>query len=369
MIVSFGTYDAVKHPRVGIIVDGLRERGLDVTELNHPLGFSTAERVRMLKQPWRLPAFAWRLLTCWIALRRDARALLRSGAVPDAVLVGYMGHFDVLLARRLFRRSTIVLDHLIFAGDTAQDRGAHGLRVRLLRALDARALKAADLVLVDTIEHLEMLPDRSQGVHVPVGARAEWFDARPAGARAQDDRLSLIFFGLFTPLQGAPTIARALRRAQEAGATFSATIVGTGQDHDEARAAAGDLPGVTWLDWVEAHELPALVAQHDVCLGVFGTSGKARRVVPNKVYEGAAAGCAIITGDTPPQRAAFGDAALYAAPGDPDALAAVITELAESPERVTAARAAAASAAESFRARDIVAPLLARLQPSGSAAR
>ncbi|KQZ05154.1 hypothetical protein ASD19_03965 [Microbacterium sp. Root53] len=368
MIVSFGTYDAVKHPRVGIIVDGLRERGLEVRELNRPLGFSTAERVRMLKQPWRLPAFAWRLLTCWIALARDARALRRAGIVPEAVLVGYMGHFDVLLARRLFRRSTIVLDHLIFAGDTAQDRGAEGLRVRLLRGLDHRALAAADIVLVDTVEHLEMLPDRSKGVHVPVGARAEWFDARPATDAPADGPLSLVFFGLFTPLQGAPTIAEALRRAHQAGAEFTATIVGTGQDYDAARAAAGDLHGVTWLDWVDAHELPALVARHDVCLGVFGTSGKARRVVPNKVYEGAAAGCAIITGDTAPQRAAFGDAALYAAPGDAAALADVIAELAGSRDRVTAARAAAAAAAESFRAVDVVAPLVDRLATRGGSA-
>ncbi|WP_203137783.1 glycosyltransferase [Microbacterium sp. JZ31] len=365
MIVSFGTYDAVKHPRVGIVIDGLRERGEDVRELNHPLGFSTAERVRMLKQPWRLPGLAWRMLICWIALRRDARALLRSGAVPEAVLVGYMGHFDVLLARRLFRRSTIVLDHLIFAGDTAQDRGARGLRVRLLRGLDSRALSAADVVLVDTVEHLEMLPDRAKGVHVPVGARAEWFDARRAAAPEQDGPVSLIFFGLFTPLQGAPTIARALRRAHEDGASFRATIVGTGQDYDEARASAGDVPGITWLDWVEAHELPALVARHDVCMGVFGTSEKALRVVPNKVYEGAAAGCAIVTGDTAPQRAAFGDAALYAKPGDADALSRVIAELAATPARVAAARAAAAEVAESFRAGDVVVPLLERLRASG----
>ena len=366
MIVSFGTYDAVKHPRVGIVVDGLREQGVEVRELNRPLGFSTAERVRMLAQPWRLPALAWRLLTCWIALRRDARALARAGVRPDAVLVGYLGHFDVLLARRLFRRSTIVLDHLIFAGDTAQDRGATGLRVRLLRALDRRALAAADIVLVDTLEHLDMLPDRTKGVHVPVGARAEWFEARALGRTdGGDDPLSLVFFGLFTPLQGAPTIAAALRRAHEGGARFTATVIGTGQDYDEARAAAGELPGVTWIDWVDAHELPALVARHDVCLGVFGTSGKARRVVPNKVYEGAAAGCAIVTGDTPPQRAAFGDAALYAAPGDPDALAGVIADLAASRERLAAARAAAAEAADSFRARDVVAPLLARLGARG----
>ena len=73
-----------------------------------------------------------------------------------------------------------------------------------------------------------------------------------------------------------------------------------------------------------AANLPALVAGHDVCLGIFGTGDKALRVVPNKVFQGAAAGCAIVTSDTAPQRRALGDAAVLVPPGDPEALAAAL---------------------------------------------
>lgn len=360
-LVAFGTYDSAKHPRIGIVVDGLRERGADVRELNRPLGFSTAERVRMLQQPWRLPALGWRLLARWTALARDARALRRDDGEPDAVLVGYLGHFDVLLARRLFRRSAIVLDHLVFAGDTAEDRGAAGVRVRLLRALDRRAIASADIVLVDTEEHEAMLPEGARGVHVPVGARAEWFAARRPEP-ADDRPLSLVFFGLFTPLQGAVVIAEAIAAARAAGADFTATIVGTGQDHAAARAVAGDVEGVRWVDWVDPDALPALVAAHDVCLGIFGESGKALRVVPNKVYEGSAAGCAIVTSDTPPQRAALGDAAVLTPPGDAAALADAIADLSRDRSRVAELRAAASAASQRYRAAEIVAPLAARLR-------
>src|SRR5208282_1472347 len=85
---------------------------------------------------------------------------------------------------------------------------------------------------------------------------------------------------------------------------------------------------VHWLDWVPAGELPALVAGHDVCLGIFGTGDKALRVVPNKVFQGAAAGCAIVTSDTPPQRRALSGAGVLVPPGDPDALAAALLQLA-----------------------------------------
>ena len=44
-------------------------------------------------------------------------------------------------------------------------------------------------------------------------------------------------------------------------------------------------------------------------------------VVPNKVFEGAAAGWAIITSDTAPQRRALGDAAIFVGPADARSLA------------------------------------------------
>ncbi|MEJ1156484.1 glycosyltransferase [Microbacterium marmarense] len=360
MIVAFGTYDSIRHPRVGIIIDGLRANGVDVTELNRPLGFSTSERVRMLREPWRLPAFGFRLLSRWISLIKDARALRREGAEPSVVLVGYLGHFDVILARRVFRRSTIVLDHLIFAGDTAQDRGTEGLRVRMLRWLDSAAIRSSDLVLVDTTEHEAMLPAGVESLVIPVGAREEWFVARPS-----NDELvplpSVVFFGLFTPLQGAPVIAAAIAQALDDGAKFTATMIGTGQDWDEARSLLGDRQGVTWIDWVEASELPKLVAGHDVGLGIFGTGPKALRVVPNKVYEAAAAGCAVLTSDTPPQRALLGDGAIYAPPGDARALASALVKLTSSGAETKAARIRAREAAEQFRAARVVAPLLTAL--------
>jgi len=47
-------------------------------------------------------------------------------------------------------------------------------------------------------------------------------------------------------------------------------------------------------------------------------------VVPNKVFQGAAAGCAIITSDTGAPARVFGDAIVLVPPGDADALAAAL---------------------------------------------
>ena len=370
-LLFFGTYDASAHPRVAVLRDGLRARGALVRECTAPLGLSTAERVAMLRNPARLPRLAWRVARCWASLGRASRRYRRPGQRPDAVVVGYLGHFDVLLARRLFPDVPVVLDHLVGASDTAADRGvATGPRQRLLRALDDAALGAADVVVVDTDEHRDTLPPnaRSRAVVVAVGAPAEWYAPAPDPHPASP-ALRVVFFGLFTPLQGAPVIGAALGAL--AGEPIEVTMVGTGQDLAEARRLAAGNPAVRWLDWVAPGELPALVAAHDVCLGIFGTGAKAARVVPNKVFQGAAAGTALVTSDTPPQRRLLGDAALLVPPGDAPALADALRRLAGDPDLLAGTRAAARQlAAERFTAYDVVAPLhdrLLALVPPGGA--
>jgi glycosyltransferase involved in cell wall biosynthesis len=385
-IMLFGTYDTTMHPRILTIAEGLVANGLDVAECNVPLGLSTADRVAMLAKPWiGGPALVGRLARRWTTLAVRAARM----PMPDVVVVGYLGHFDVHLARLVFgvrglirrRRVTIVLDHLVGASSTGKDRRLDGgPRQLLLQMIDAGALRAADVIVVDTDEHLASLPQRHRGraVVVHVGAPAAWYDAaRTADAQDYPDRaavsggaasghgtgpLKVIFYGLYTPLQGTPTIGAALGKI--AGAAIEVTMVGCGQDEAETKSAAAVSTSVRWLDWVPAAELPALVAAHDVCLGIFGSGEKARRVVPNKVFQGAAAGCAIVTSDTAPQRRVFGDAAVLVPPGDADALAAALIELADDRGRLAQLREAArALTVKRFAPAQVVAPLLERIAP------
>jgi glycosyltransferase involved in cell wall biosynthesis len=352
---------------MGVLLEGLRTAGETVTELNVPLDLDTADRVRMLRRPWRVPLLAVKLARCWLRLLVRARRY-RRGRPVDAVLVGYLGHFDVRLARWLFRSRVIVLDHLVSAVGTARDRGlaGGGLKERLLRAIDVGAVGRADVVVVDTRENAANLPPpaRSRSLVVPVGAGTEWFAARGRAAVNQPAEggrppLRAIFVGVFTPLHGTPTIGAALGLlAPDEG--IAVTVVGTGQDYAACRRAA-DNPRVTWVDWVPAAQLPDLVATHDVCLGIFGTTAKARAVVPNKVYQGAAAGCAVITSDTAPQREAFAGAAVFVPAGDADALAAALRGLAADRGRLDQLRAAAAARAAAYAPATVAGPLRERV--------
>src|SRR5262245_9327212 len=313
----------------------------------------------MLRQPWRVPVLAGKLVRCWTGLFRRSRGLR-----ADAVLVGYLGHFDVRLARRLFRRTPIVLDHLVSAAGTARDRGlaGGGAKGRLLQAIDDGALKRADVVVVDTPEHAAGLPATAapRAVIAPVGAGAEWFALGADRSYDASRPLKVIFVGVFTPLHGTRFLGAAL--GDLAGDDIDVTMVGTGQEYEACRAAAAANPRITWLGWVPGSSLPALVAEHDVSLGIFGTTAKALNVVPTKVYQGAAAGCAVVTSDTAPQREALGAAAVYVTPGDASGLVSALRGLAK--DRVEARRLGRAAydvARARFTPAAVVAPIRKRI--------
>jgi glycosyltransferase involved in cell wall biosynthesis len=361
-VLFFGTYNTKTTPRIQVMIDGLRANGVNVTECNVPLKLPTAARVAILKQPWRLPLLAYRILECWVRLIFRAKKMPKS----DLIIIGHLGHFDVHLAKMLFRRVPRALDYMISGSETAKDRKSSGggLKSMAIAALDEAALNASDIVIVDTEEHYDTLPasHRNKGVVVHVGAPTFWFKTKHSEkARAKNEPLSVAFFGTYTPLQGAPVIGEALRLVTK---PMRVTMIGSGQDFDETQQnAKGTKADVTWNNWVDAAQLPSVIAAHDVCLGVFGTGAKASQVVPNKVYQGAAAGCAVITSDTVPQRRILGDAALLVEPGNAKALAHALDALAADARLLAQYRTAALNLAnKEFTPEHVVANLLAKVQ-------
>ena len=358
-ILAFGTYRLWEQPRVQVLFEGLREHGHELVECNVPLAVDTADRVETARKPWRAPLVGVRVADAWRKLWRKAKAL----PDPDVVLVPYMGHFDVHLARRRFGKKPIVLDHYLFFRDTAIDRGATSkAELAVLGRIDRSAVRAADLVLVDSEGHRELLPEpqRSEAFVVYIGTPKEWFHEPEPRAEGP---LRVVFFGIYTPLQGAPVIGEAIRLLDPDPAQVRFTMAGRGQDFEETRRLARDSPAVEWIDWVERDELPALVFGHDVCLGIFSAGPKGMRVIPNKVFQGAAAGCAIVTSNSRSQQDAMGDAAVFVPPEDPEALAAALRMLIEDRDHVWALRQGAyRRAVEAFAPAAVVAPLHERLQ-------
>jgi glycosyltransferase involved in cell wall biosynthesis len=100
------------------------------------------------------------------------------------------------------------------------------------------------------------------------------------------------------------------------------------------------------VPWVEYELLPGELHRAGCALGVFGTSEKAARVIPNKAFQALACGTPLVTADTPGARELLvdGESALLVPAGEPEALAKAVRRLATDPalaERLSAGGLAA----------------------------
>jgi glycosyltransferase involved in cell wall biosynthesis len=276
------------------------------------------------------------LVTADVALR-----LLRC----DALTVGYLGQVDMLLCApfaRLLGRP-VVFNPLVSLTDTiVEDRAlvpAGGLAARLIEQLDQRALRQADIVLVDTYANGSFLeqrfgldPDRI--VVLPVGVDAEVFHRRSA-PRPHGGELDVLFYGKFIPLHGIETIIRAARIIEREAGDIRFELVGAGQQYDAMRRLARELGvrDIRWVDWLPYKMLGERLARADVALGIFSGGTKASRVIPNKVHQALACGVPVVTRDSAAIRELLFDreSVVLVPPDDPMALAAALVELRDDP--------------------------------------
>jgi glycosyltransferase involved in cell wall biosynthesis len=335
-VCYWGTYD-LEYPRNRILIAGLRASGVEVRECHFPLWKGTAQKVGHARSTWFHPGLALRWAWAYAALAVRFLASPR----PDFVFVGYSGHFDVFPAWLLCRarRVPLIFDAFLSLYDSlVLDRDAiapSGAKARFLAWVDRSACRLADRVLLDTRAHAEFfretfgLPSRKFWV-LPIGADDRVF--HPGNGPARNGRpYTVLHFGRYIPLHGLPTVVRAARLLEEKGSPCRFLMVGDGEERDKIVSLAGQL-GVRTLEF-RGPEPPDRLAQTireaDLCLGIFGETGKASRVVPNKVYEALAVGKAVITGDSPAARELLTDGVdcLLCRRGDPEALAAAILRI------------------------------------------
>ena len=150
------------------------------------------------------------------------------------------------------------------------------------------------------------------------------------------------------PLPEALSIAADILR----GEPVRFVLAGEGQLSAALRddIARRGLSSVEWLGVLTMDELRARTLAADVCLGVFGASGKAARVVPNKVYDALACGRPVVTADTAGIREALhdGEDALLVPAGDGASLAAALVRLLDEGERARLGAAALATYRRAF---------------------
>jgi glycosyltransferase involved in cell wall biosynthesis len=321
------------------------------------------------------PGGAVRLAAALAAAHVALLAKLRHHVPVDALIVGYPGHFMVPLGRgaSALMHTRLVFDPLVSLSDTfTADRGlvaAGGWKARAVRAVDRAAFALPDLVLADTRAHATYyrsafhLPDRRLAV-VPVGALPVPTADGSARSLQVGEPLRVFQYGKWSPLHGADTVVEAACLLRDE--SFRFVLAGEGQLSASLRSliASRRLTNVEWLGSLAPAALRAETLAADVCLGVFGRSEKAARVVPNKVYDALSCGRPVVTADTLGARELLtdgADAALVPA-ADAESLAEALRGLLVVEERARLGEGALALYRRTLTPRAVAGALLAALE-------
>lgn len=326
-VCFLGGYDA-SYPRNAILRKGLAANGIAVLEC----------RVSPSFKFWlRYPLLFFRYFQHF--------------GKHEVFVVPEFGQKDMPLARILsiLTRKKVVFDPLAPRYETKildRGRGSPGsLMAWWNHTIDSWSFRFSDLVLADTQAHKDYYINEyglspAKIAVLPVGFDDAVFkplkSSKPEGYTQPSRQFSVLFIGSFLPLHGVDSIARAAAILSGRGVSIHFKIVGSGQTMPGVRRLVEKrgLTNIVFEGWSRSDEIPGKIDKADVCLGIFGRTEKAARVVPHKIFQAIAMRKPVITASTPAVREFFTHREnIYLCPEPyPETLAESILELERNPE-------------------------------------
>jgi glycosyltransferase involved in cell wall biosynthesis len=282
----FGAYDPL-YPRNTVIKKGMRLNGVEVSEC------------------WLPPKYKF-----WLRYPLLTSRYLSSCTRHKVFFIPEFCQKDVPLAKILsfFSSRKVVFDPLAGRFETKiidwERNPLDSWQARLNLKIDYWAFRLSDLILADTQTHKDYfcqnygLPSTKVEV-LPVGFDDDLF--KPFEAAGKENRFTVLFFGSFLPLHGVDCILEAAKIVSSAEPSIIFRLIGSGQTLllAENLASRLALDNVVFEDWLPLRELPQKIASSDICLGIFGRTEKARRVVPHKIFQAMGMRKPVITVRTP----------------------------------------------------------------------
>lgn len=319
-VCYFGNYKT-DYSRNRVLIRGLIENDVEVVECN--------DRSSGIKK-------FWRLFFKHLKIRNQY----------DVMLVGFPGHSAMVLAKLISRRK-IIFDAFVSLYDSnVFDRrlfAPQSLKARYWWFLDWLSCRLADKILLDTNEQIkyfvsEFKIKKENFFRLFVGTDDNLMKpreilsnnnlpAKPSG------KILVFFYGNYIPLQGAKYIIEAANILKEENFHFN--LLGSGQEYQGAVELVQKfgLKNITFLPRVSYEKLHLYINQADICLGIFGHTPKANRVIPNKVFDYLACAKPFITAKTTAAQELLEDKVncLFCQTADPRDLAQKILELKNNP--------------------------------------
>jgi glycosyltransferase involved in cell wall biosynthesis len=323
-ICYFGIYDP-DYSRNAILISGLVDNGHSVVQCH--------ANPRLYRGIWKY----FRLFKEFSKIKHDKF---------DFVIVGFPGQTVVWLAKVLFK-CRVILDSFVSLYDSnVLDRRLYSkFSVYSVRdyILDYYSTHLADKILLDTNEHIQYFVNkfslpREKFIRVFVGSSDKIF--YPRKYNKDKNRFTVHFHGSYIPLQGVENIVQAANLLKNESIHFR--FIGGEKMHKyiDEEIKKNKLTNIELVGRVALDKLPDEIVKSDICLGIFGGTDKAQRVIPNKVFEGMAMGMPVVTMKTNAIDELFTDHVdiVLTKDGTPQSIAKAIIELRDSPELMSTLR-------------------------------
>lgn len=214
---------------------------------------------------------------------------------PDLVFVPVCRQRDILAACRWAHKRgvKVLFDPMISAWDkkVLEQRKwkADSSKAKKLHALETKMMNAPDFVTWDTSCHQEFcakefgVPNEKMAP-LFTGTDEKVFNVENAPyVQPKEGEFRVLYHGAYLPLHGTEYIVEAARMTQGTGIIWD--FLGWGAYKAETEAKAAGITNIRFLEKVPYVDVPKVIGEHDIVLGVFGTTPKAARVIGNKVYE------------------------------------------------------------------------------------
>jgi len=241
---------------------------------------------------------------------------------------------------RLISRKPVLFDMYITTLDVmVYDRAVvqpESWRARLYGLCDWLSYKLSKRVVLESQSHIDWFcrtfnTDAAKFRRIFLAVDDEVIHPRQAAGTT--GKFLVHFHGEYAPFHGVKYILQAANLLH--GQEIEFQIIGRGitYEADQKLAAELQLTNVRFYDTVPYARLAEMMAQTDVCLGIFGDNDRVLRVTTNKVIEAIAMGRPLITArNEPVQELLTHKESVYLVPrADPRALADAILTLRDQP--------------------------------------
>ena len=186
-------------------------------------------------------------------------------------------------------------------------------------------------------KYWERLFGKFKGKHFVLPVLADTTIYYPVKKEINNEKIKILFYGSFIPLHGIDIILNAFSLMEKNNIKFEANIIGKGQMYSEMKKLYDNLnlKQVSMNgEVINENQLSDMIREHDIVLGIFGESEKAKSVIPNKVYQSTACRKCTVTMNASVLNEFYENNDLVTCSNTPESLANTLIELINNPDKI-----------------------------------